>query len=283
MAMAPPDLSSPAPTPGTQEPKGSEAPSSSPSTADQATTPEVLTEKKTNQTENEDLRPSIGPEHQKTDGPLPPPINTTNIGSNQSLTTPPPVTTPAAAARTSFTGMRRGRASEEFDRRYDGPFGRPSLAMTRRRSSAGIPENVDDAAITAAATDPRSPSILGDTAAAAAAGGPQPPISQGTFQPEPPPLNYTLRSRKLAIVLFWLVIVFDSVAMPIALYFGLWYGVGPGNPDDERLSANTVFSIVTAALGGASIGEYFLRFWRLYKKDSKCRVSELVPVRMSGP
>jgi hypothetical protein len=64
--------------------------------------------------------------------------------------------------------------------------------------------------------------------------------------------------------------------MPIALYFGLWYGVGPGTntPTEkkEKLSANTVFSIVTAAIGGASILEYFLRFWRLYKKGSVCRV-----------
>ena len=30
---------------------------------------------------------------------------------------------------------KKVRASEEFDRRFDGPFGRPSLAMERRRSS----------------------------------------------------------------------------------------------------------------------------------------------------
>jgi hypothetical protein len=99
----------------------------------------------------------------------------------------------------------------------------------------------------------------------------------GRFQPEPPPLNYSLRPRKLAIVLFWTVILFDSVVIPIALYFGLWYGVGPGsNPPDgpkrEKLSANAVFSIVTAAVGGASIVEYILRFWRLWRKNSTCRV-----------
>lgn len=52
--------------------------------------------------------------------------------------------------------------------------------------------------------------------------------------------------------------------MPLALYFGLWYGTD--------LSPNTVFSIVTAALGGASIFEYAVRFWRLFKKGSTCRV-----------
>ncbi|KAK5279673.1 hypothetical protein LTR16_007482, partial [Cryomyces antarcticus] len=52
--------------------------------------------------------------------------------------------------------------------------------------------------------------------------------------------------------------------MPIALYFGLFYGTS--------LSHNAVFSISTAALGGVSIIEYFLRFWRLWKKGSTCRV-----------
>ncbi|KAF3765661.1 hypothetical protein M406DRAFT_231875, partial [Cryphonectria parasitica EP155] len=82
---------------------------------------------------------------------------------------------------------------------------------------------------------------------------------------EPPPLNYTLHTRKKAIFIFWSFIIFDSVVMPIALYFGLWYG-------GEVLSANAVFSIVTAAIGGASILEYCIRFWRLYKKSSTCRV-----------
>ena len=85
------------------------------------------------------------------------------------------------------------------------------------------------------------------------------PLSSG-----PPSLEYDLRSRKWAIVIFWGLVVFDSTAMPIALYFGLWYGTS--------LSPNTVFSIVTAALGGVSIVEYFVRFWRLFKKGSTCRV-----------
>lgn len=80
----------------------------------------------------------------------------------------------------------------------------------------------------------------------------------------------------MAIFIFWSFIVFDSVIMPIALYFGLWYGVGPGANEAEglhqKLSANAVFSIVTAAIGGASILEYIVRFWRLYKKNSTCRV-----------
>jgi hypothetical protein len=88
--------------------------------------------------------------------------------------------------------------------------------------------------------------------------------SDPAFEPEPPPLNYTLWTRKWPITWFWTLILIDSIAMPIVLYFCLWYLTD--------LSPNTVFSIVTAALGGASIIEYFLRFWRLWKQNSTCRV-----------
>lgn len=80
----------------------------------------------------------------------------------------------------------------------------------------------------------------------------------------PPPLNYTLRTRKLWIAGFWCLILIDCVGVPIALYFGLWYGTS--------LSPNAVFSVSTACLGGVSIVEYVLRFWRLWKKGSECRV-----------
>lgn len=88
--------------------------------------------------------------------------------------------------------------------------------------------------------------------------------SDPAFEPEPPPLNYTLRTRKMSIFIFWALILIDSIAMPIVLYFCLWYLTD--------LSPNTVFSIVTAALGGISIFEYFIRFRRLWKKGSTCRV-----------
>ena len=68
----------------------------------------------------------------------------------------------------------------------------------------------------------------------------------------------------MSIFIFWSLILIDSIAMPIGLYFGLWYGTD--------LTPNTVFSIVTAALGGVSIIEYVLRFWRLWKHSSTCRV-----------
>ena len=158
---------------------------------------------------------------------------------------------------------RSTRPSEEFDRRYDGPFGRPSLAMTRRSSSrAGVGS--------------RGRPTTAELSEMEKARGEGVRTPEPGFRPEPPRLNYDLRTRKWSILLFWTVIVVDSVAMPIALYFGLWYGVGPGTntPTEirEKLSANAVFSIVTAAIGGASIVEYFVRFWRLFKKNSGCRV-----------
>lgn len=83
----------------------------------------------------------------------------------------------------------------------------------------------------------------------------------------PPPLNYSLRTRKTPIFWFWTLIVLDCVCMPIGLYFGMWYGT-----TRDQLSANAVFSISTALLGTVSIVEYFVRFRRLWRKGSKCRV-----------
>ncbi|KAF1954007.1 hypothetical protein CC80DRAFT_494247 [Byssothecium circinans] len=83
----------------------------------------------------------------------------------------------------------------------------------------------------------------------------------------PPPLNYSLQPRKKAIFWFWFLIFLDCVCMPIGLYFGLWYGL-----TRDQLSANAVFSISTALLGTVSIVEYFIRFRRLWRKNSNCRV-----------
>lgn len=156
--------------------------------------------------------------------------------------------------------QRAVRSSAEFDRRFDGPFGRPSLAMARRRSSRLEEALAEGDQPVETRTDGQ-----GENQSASGASGSQ------LLEPKPPPLNYTLRTRKMAIFIFWSFIVFDSVVMPIALYFGLWYGVGPP-AKKQTLSANAVFSIVTAAIGGASIVEYAVRFWRLWKKGSTCRV-----------
>jgi hypothetical protein len=84
---------------------------------------------------------------------------------------------------------------------------------------------------------------------------------------KPPPLNYSLRERKKAIIYFWTLIFVDCILMPIGLYFGMWYGL-----TRDQLSANAVFSISTALLGTVSIVEYFVRFARLWRKNSNCRV-----------
>ena len=83
----------------------------------------------------------------------------------------------------------------------------------------------------------------------------------------PPPLNYSLRPRKKSIFWFWTLIFLDCVCMPIGLYFGMWYGL-----TRDQLSANAVFSISTALLGTVSIVEYFIRFRRLWRVNSNCRV-----------
>jgi hypothetical protein len=83
----------------------------------------------------------------------------------------------------------------------------------------------------------------------------------------PPPLNYSLRDRKKAIFWFWTLIFVDCILMPIGLYFGMWYGL-----TRDQVSANAVFSISTALLGTVSIVEYFVRFARLWRKNSNCRV-----------
>lgn len=80
----------------------------------------------------------------------------------------------------------------------------------------------------------------------------------------PPPLNYTLRTRKKSLAIFWGLIIIDCICTPLILYFVLWYCT--------NLSHNAVFSISTGALGSVSIFEYFIRFRRLWKKGSTCRV-----------
>ncbi|KAH8722786.1 hypothetical protein GQ44DRAFT_711261 [Phaeosphaeriaceae sp. PMI808] len=79
-----------------------------------------------------------------------------------------------------------------------------------------------------------------------------------------PRLQYTLRTRKTRIAIFWALVFFDSVAIPVLLYFILWYGTD--------LDHSIVFTIITVCLGGTAIVEYFQRFWMLCKKNSTCRV-----------
>ena len=81
---------------------------------------------------------------------------------------------------------------------------------------------------------------------------------------DPPPLEYSLWTRWKSITVFWSLVFLDVVCLPITLYFALWYGT--------HLSHNAVFSISTGALGTVSIIEYFIRWYKLWKKGSNCRV-----------
>lgn len=46
----------------------------------------------------------------------------------------------------------------------------------------------------------------------------------GPLPSEPPPLPYSLHTRKKSIAFFWILFVIDTLGQPIALYWGLWYG-----------------------------------------------------------
>jgi hypothetical protein len=87
--------------------------------------------------------------------------------------------------------------------------------------------------------------------------------SASTFPTEPPPLPYTLRTRKKSIAFFWTLFVIDTLVQPLVLYWTLWYLTD--------LSHNMVFTIVTAALGGISVFEYLYRLYHLFRKNSQAR------------
>jgi hypothetical protein len=40
---------------------------------------------------------------------------------------------------------------------------------------------------------------------------------------EPPPLPYSLHTRKKSIAFFWTIFVVDTLAQPLILYWCLWY------------------------------------------------------------
>lgn len=160
---------------------------------------------------------------------------------------------------TGRKSMQGHRPSRDFDVRRDGPYGRPSITMSRRRSSGMQQLGNDDLSSRDQEGDLIAPDpaeiergrSLGDATAG--------------FEPEPPRLDYDMWSRKWFILFFWSMVFVDCVATPIVLYFTLHYLTD--------LSNNLVFTVVTAALGGVSIFEYFVRAWRLWKKDSTCRVA----------
>lgn len=153
---------------------------------------------------------------------------------------------------------------------------RPAMAHTQQPNALHVPAINVDAASDDDERQPRStlqPPISSTNASRAVSPNAHAiyPHTQVTYDDpdfrRPPPLKYSLRDRKKAIIYFWSLIIIDCIFMPIALYFGMWYGL-----TRDQLSANAVFSISTALLGTVSIVEYFIRFHRLWKKNSNCRV-----------
>lgn len=154
--------------------------------------------------------------------------------------------------------MQGARPSRDFDVRRDGPYGRPSITMSRRRSSGMQQLGNDELPSRDQEGNPIAPDL-------ADIEGQTPDRANTGFEPEPPRLDYDMWSRKWFILFFWSMVLVDCVATPIILYFCLHYLTD--------LSNNLVFTVVTAALGGVSIFEYFVRAWRLWRKDSTCRVA----------
>lgn len=199
------------------------------------------------------------------------PVSPEGVGRRSLHKTRSPSDGKSPPARTSTQMSRSGRASRDWDQRRDGPFGRPSLTMERRRSSGlsrhavGAEEQAMSPVASPVAALPaeREKEEQTPTDQTPPSVEPFQSTTDPAFEPEPPPLNYLVWPRKWRILGFWSLIVLDCIGMPIGLYFGLRY--------HTNLSDNTVFSIVTAALGGVSIVEYFLRFWRLFKHNSTCR------------
>ncbi|KAK8033990.1 hypothetical protein PG993_008985 [Apiospora rasikravindrae] len=193
----------------------------------------------------------------------------------------------SSSAQYVMAGEVRHPPRESFDDRYDGPFARRSLTSGRclSLSLAGNVHTLEGTtyeALGASQSDLDIPApgvahvqhknfVLGDAPAAASRPAPS-AIRQAALEPIPPPLNYNLRGRRSGIALFVFYTFLDSLLLPVGLYFLLWYGLGPGNPKYHPLSASTVLTIVTTAIGGASIYELLLRAWRLWKKNSDCRV-----------
>ncbi|KAK0119917.1 hypothetical protein ONS95_011342 [Cadophora gregata] len=79
-----------------------------------------------------------------------------------------------------------------------------------------------------------------------------------------PSLEYDLASKKWRILIFWTLVILDSFAIPIILYFVLNYST--------TLNKKQVYYIISFTLFGTLMLEYAQRAWRLWMKNSTCRV-----------
>ena len=69
---------------------------------------------------------------------------------------------------------------------------------------------------------------------------------------EPPPLNYTLQTRRKSIAIFWTLIFLDCICMPIILYFALWYATGLSHNAGKILSITLIIALLTTKKSSAS-------------------------------
>lgn len=111
--------------------------------------------------------------------------------------------------------------TEKQDHAPDGMTGSDGLAPPPDTSNHPNPNPPRSA--NASAVPSNAPSVAASVANNAINAPTQIVFTDPDFA-NPPDLNYGLRQRKKSIAIFWTLIILDCVAMPIALYFGLWYG-----------------------------------------------------------
>ncbi|KZP10486.1 hypothetical protein FIBSPDRAFT_872575 [Athelia psychrophila] len=86
--------------------------------------------------------------------------------------------------------------------------------------------------------------------------------SQADLSSGPPPINYSLRNRKKAIIIGCSIILVDSCILPIFLFYVLWF---------SKLSHSNAFNILSSVFGIPTLLQWGKRMWYLCKKDSDCR------------
>ncbi|KAF7967153.1 hypothetical protein HWV62_35690 [Athelia sp. TMB] len=89
-----------------------------------------------------------------------------------------------------------------------------------------------------------------------------PPSSSASDVYGPPPINYSLRARKRAIIISWSIIAVDSCLLPIVMFYALWF---------TPLSHSNTFNILSSIFGFPTILQWAKRMWYLCRKDSDCR------------
>ena len=74
-----------------------------------------------------------------------------------------------------------------------------------------------------------------------------------------PELPYSLRRHKFAIAVAGTVLIINSCILPLALFYGLWFGTS--------LSRNLVLGVNTGVFGVVTLVAWAARLWHLLIKD----------------